>query len=293
MALSSPSAVAAVAAFFGAIRPCTDFLKRLGTTDFAKTAPGDFAAPGAKIKIPVASIAAASSYDADNNNYGTGGTTTLAEMTPSHFLQGYDCSGAVCDEGFDVDRLKQIFSKRAAGAIAAAVQGAVATAIDGTTTSTGVTIPAAANATLADYCGLAGAKSWINGAASVLAVGGADYAKIRALAVGAGIAGDDKLLGNVLGFRDLVLVPQMTDRLAIVPDGSLGFFTRVPQLIAKYDEAGVETDDESGLSVGFFVNGKKDTNTVVVGADLWFGCAVVTANAGATTAGIVNVGTSV
>lgn len=290
MALSSPSVVTAIPAFFGAIKPAVDFLKRLGVTDFAKTQP--LAAPGATTKIPVASIAAASAYDASSNNYGTAGDTAWATISPVHFTKGFDVTGAVCDEGLDADRLKQIFSLRAAGSIAAGVQANVAGVLDGVTTSTGVTVAAAASATLADYMSLAGCKSWLNPAATVLAVGGTDYAKIRALCVGAGIAGDDKLIGQMLGFKDLVLVPQMTDRMCLVPDGALAFYTRVPQLIADYKESGVETDPESGLSVGFFVNSKADTNTLIVGADLWFGAAHQDCAAAATAPGIINVGTA-
>ena len=66
----------------------------------------------------------------------------------------------------------------------------------------------------------------------------------------------------------------------------------MPALLASYKEAGTETDETSGLSVGIVVADDQATNKEVVNADLWFGVAAVSANAGATTAGIINVGTA-
>ena len=292
MALSSPGVTLAIPALFGALRPVTDFLRRLGTTDFSADAPEYNVAPGATVKVPISSIGAASAYNASSNNYLTGGDTSWASLTATHYLQGFDVSGAQIDEGVSRTRIEQLFSLRAAAGIAAAVQGAVATALDGTTTSTGVTIPAAASATLKDYMGLAGAKSWINPADCVLAASGTDFAKIKSLLVAAGIGVSDEEAGRILGFRDLVLVPQMTDRLCVVPYGALGFRSGVPQVIADYPEYGAETDEASGLSIGIVVAADQATNRRIINADLWFGATVLSANAAATTAGIVNVGTA-
>lgn len=292
MALSSPGVVLAIPAMFGALRPVTDFLRRLGTTDFSREAPEFEVAPGATSKVPISSIAAASAFDASSNNYLTGGDTTWATLTATHYLKGYDISGENIDEGISRTRIEQLFSLRAAAGIGAAIQNAVASALDGTTTSTGVTIPAAASATLKDYMGLAGAKTWMNPADSVLAAGPADFAKIKSLLVAAGIGVSDEEAGRILGFRDLILVPQMTDRLCVVPFGALGFKSAVPAVIANYPESGVETDEGSGFSVGIVVADDQAKNRRIINADLWFGATTLSANAAATTAGIVNVGTA-
>jgi hypothetical protein len=60
---------------FGNIKPALDLLKRLGPTDFSAGAPEYVVKPGATIKVPVSSIAAASAYNASTNNYLTGGNT--------------------------------------------------------------------------------------------------------------------------------------------------------------------------------------------------------------------------
>lgn len=292
MAISSPGVTLAVPAMFGAIRPVVDFLRRLGTTDFSAEAPEVQVAPGATIKVPVSSIDAASAYNASTNNYLTGGTTTWQSLTATHYLQGFDISGVDVDSGINKGRIEQLFSYRAAAGIGAAIQGAVASALDGTTTSTGVTIPAAASATLADYMGLAGSKSWLNPADTVIAASGADFAKIKSLLVGAGIGVSDEEAGRILGFRDLILVPQMTDRLCLVPMGSLGFLSRVPTIVANYKEFGAETDEASGFSVGIVVADDQATNREIINADVWFGATVLSANAAASTKGIINVGTA-
>ena len=107
-----------------------------------------------------------------------------------------------------------------------------------------------------------------------------------------GIVGSDVDFARFLGFKDLILVPGMTARACIVPDGSLGFLGRVPTIIADYPEFGVETDEATGLSVGIVIACDQATNKRVANADLWFGAYAISSNAGATTAGIVKVGTA-
>ncbi|MBR0197943.1 MAG: hypothetical protein IJQ34_07400 [Kiritimatiellae bacterium] len=95
-----------------------------------------------------------------------------------------------------------------------------------------------------------------------------------------------------LGFKKVICLAGMTARACIVPYSSIGFIGRVPALIASYRESGAETDEKSGLSVGIVVAEDQATNKQVVNADLWFGVATVSANAGATTPGIIKVGTA-
>ena len=59
MALTSPALTLATEAMFGNIKPALDLLKRLGPTDFSAGAPEYVVKPGATIKVPVSSIAAA------------------------------------------------------------------------------------------------------------------------------------------------------------------------------------------------------------------------------------------
>ena len=96
-----------------------------------------------------------------------------------------------------------------------------------------------------------------------------------------------------LGFRDVIVVPGMTARAVIVPVSSIGFMGRVPAIVADYKETGVETDPDSGLAIGIVVADDQKLNRVVVNGDLWFGVCAKSANAGATEAGIIKVGTQV
>ena len=78
----------------------------------------------------------------------------------------------------------------------------------------------------------------------------------------------------------------------VVPPTALGFIARVPAYIANYIASGVETDPETGLAIGIVVADVQATNKRVTNADLWFGVTSQSANAGATTAGIIKVGTA-
>lgn len=287
MAITSPGLVAAMPAMFGNIKPVLDGLRKLGFTDFSADAPEFAVKPGATLKIPVSSVSAASAYNASSNNYLTGGTTGWATLTATHYLQGFDITGANVDEGIDLNRMKQLFTARAGLGIAAAIQGNVKGALDAVTTSTGVTL---STPTLADYMGLADSVAWLNKATSMLAVNGTTFADIKAKLAGANVvSGDMDEIGRFLGFAGLALVPGMTASAAIVPMGSVGFIGRVPTLIANYRESGVQTDDETGLSVGIVIADDQATNRIVSDADLWFGTAVQGAPADASTAGVIKV----
>ena len=290
MALTSPALTLAVPAMFGNVKPVLDALKKLGPTDFSANAPEFSVKPGATIKVPVSSIAAASAYNASTNNYLTGGDTDWASLTSAHYLQGFDISGVNLDQGVDQKRMEQLFATRAGTGIAYAIQGAVKTALDGTTASTAVTI--ASGCDIDEYMGLASAKDWYNGAQCVLAVNGSELANLKAKCAAKNIVGSLTEIAQCLGFKDIVLIPGMTARACIVPEGSLGFIGRVPAIIANYPEAGVEIDPDTGLAVGIVVADNQATNTRVVNADEWFGCYALSANAGATTAGIIKVGTT-
>ena len=75
------------------------------------------------------------------------------------------------------------------------------------------------------------------------------------------------------------------------PVSSIGFMGRVPAIVADYKETGIETDPDSGLAIGIVVANDQEHNRVVVNGDLWFGVCAKSANAGATEAGIIKVGT--
>lgn len=290
MPLTSPGLVLAVEALFGHIRPDVSNLAKLGATDFSDAAPGADIKPGTTIKVPVSSVAAASEFDETTNNYRTGGATSWATLTATHFLQGYDLKGTDLDSGVNAAKIKQLFSRRAGAGIVLAVQGVVKAALDAVTGSTGVTLPAAP--TIAQYVALAGETSWLDKAAAVLAVNGTEAGLIKGAFYDKGVTGDEAALARYMGFGDMVVVPGMTARACVVPASAMGFIGRVPAIIARYVEAGAETDPDTGLAVGVVVADDQDLNRQIVNADLWFGATVLSANAAATTAGVIKVGTS-
>ena len=289
MALTSPALTLSIEALFGHIRPALDLIDALGPTDFSAEAPGLEVKPGATLKVPLSTVSAALAFNASTNNYLTGGNTDWASLTASHYLQGFDVTGVNIDQGVNAARIKQLFSKRAGVGIAMAAKSAIVSALDGTTASTGVKI--VASPTLAQYDALATAVNWYDPTEACLVVNGTEYAKIKAVMHGANLSATPESIAAELGFRKVIVLGSMTARACIVPYSSIGFIARVPTLIASYKESGVETDEKSGLSVGIVVADDQATNKEVVNGDLWFGVAAVSANAAATTPGIIKVGT--
>lgn len=292
MALTSPALTVAVPALFGAIRPTLDTLRRIGATDFSADAPEYTIKPGATVKIPISSITAASAYNDSTNNYKTGGTTDWATLTCTHYLKGFDISGVNVDQGVDAGKMRQLFTLRAGKSIAAAAMSNAKTALDGVTASTAVKLPALASAGISDYQTLGSDLNWLDRANAVLALNAAEYAHVKAVFAAANVIGTERELAEFIGFADLVCVPGLEARAVIVPDGSVGFLGRVPTIIADYPEYGTEVDDESGLAIGIVRANDQDHNRIIINADLWFGTSVLSAPAGATTAGAVNVGTA-
>ena len=290
MPIVSPALSLAVEALFGAVKPRVDVLRTLGITDFSDGVPSVEVKPGATIKIPVSSITAAKEYNAETNNYLTGGDTDWASLTATHYLQGFDLSGVDVDRGVNQARIRQLFSYRAGSGISAAMAAATAAALDGATASTAVTLTDAPD--LEEFIALGAGLSWLDRATSCLAVNGATLAQLRAAAAANNLAGTDAQLAEYLGMKAIALVPGMAARALIVPETSIGFIARVPAIVADYQEAGVETDPDSGLSVGIVVADDQATNRQIINADLWFGCTVLSANAAATTPGVIKVGTA-
>lgn len=290
MALTSPGLTLAIPALFGMIKPQVDALRKLGAVDFAASADGIMPVkPGATIKVPISSVTAAAEYNYDNNNYCTGGETSWASLTCTHYLQGFDISGENVDQGVSQARMEGLFSRRAGAGIAAAMQGAVKTALDGATTSTGVTVPAIGTAVLSDYMNIGSDLMWLNKSTSALAVNGAALADIKKLFASGHIIGTDEQLAQFMGFKDIVLVPGMSARFAVVPDTAIGFVARVPAIVANYEQFGTEVDEDTGLAVGIVVANDQCHNRKVVNADLWIGAKVLSANAAATQAGVVKI----
>lgn len=292
MALTSPALTLATEALFGYITPALDLMDALGPTDFSADAPGIDVKPGTTIKVPLSTVSAATAFNASTNNYLTGGNTDWASCTATHYLQGFDITGVNIDQGVNAARIKQLFSKRCGVGIAMAVKGAIKTTLDGTTASTAVKIPAVASVTLADYDGLAHSAAWFDPSEACLVVNGAEYNKIKAVMHAAHLSATPQSIAEELGFKKVIVLSDMTARACIVPYSSIGFIGRVPAILASYRESGIETDEKSGLSIGIVVAEDQATNKQVVNGDLWFGAAAISANAGATTAGIIKVGTA-
>lgn len=294
MPLTSPALTLAIEAMFANIKPTLDAVKKLGVTDFSTENPSVDIKPGSTIKVPVSSVKAASEYNETSNNYLTGGDTDWANLTATHYLQGFDITGTNVDQGVNASRVKQLFAARAGSGIAMAIQNAIKSAIDGTTAATASAGKLAAIGTVtADaYLALGDGIGFLDKPTSVLAVNGAELASIKAKFAAINITGTMTELAQYMGFKDMVLIPGMTARAAIVPANAIGFLARVPTIIADFKEVGVETDPDTGLSVGVVVASDNAKNRLIVNADLWFGCTVQSANAGLTTAGVVKIATA-
>ena len=291
MALTSPGITLATEALFGNVKPALDLIEKLGPTDFSAEAPGIDVKPGATLKFPWSTVSAAQAYNASSNNYLTGGDTDWGSLTATHYLQGFDLTGTNIDEGVNASRIKQLFTKRAGTGVSMAAIAAIKTALDGTTASTGVKIPAVASADIEDYDGLASCKDWFDAANAVLCVNGTELAHMKAVFHAAHLSATRASMAEELGFRDVVCIPGMTARAVIVPYSTIGFIARVPTIIADFKEFGTETDPDSGLSIGIVIANEQSTNRLVANADLWFGVVTKSANAAASEAGIIKVGT--
>lgn len=292
MAITSPALTLAMDAMFGNIKPVIDAVKKLGATDFSADAPGFQVKPGATIKIPVSSIEAASEYNDTSNNYLTGGNTDWATLTATHYLKGFDVSGVNVDQGCDAQKMKQLFTARAGAGIAAAVQENIKSALNGATTSTGITleeITSSDGPTIDEYLALGDGATWLNKSTSMLALNGTLLANIKKVFAAQHIIGTPDELAQYMGFAGCVLVPGMTARAAIVPAGSMGFLGRVPAIIARFMEAGAQMDEDTGLSVGIVLADDQAHNRLVANADLWFGSALKSAPANAETAGVIKI----
>lgn len=290
MAIQSPGIALAVEALFGNVKPALDIIKKLGPTDFSAGAPGVDIKPGATIKVPLSTVSAALAYDASTNNYRTGGSTEWATLTATHYLQGFDLQGTDVDQGLNAGRIKQLFTSRAGTGIAYACMNSIKTALDGVTASTAVTLKAAP--TIEDYDGLASTVDWFNPADAVLAVNKAELALLKKAMHENHLSASFESMAQELGFKDVVYIPGLKARACIVPYSTLGFISRVPAILARYLEAGVETDPDSGLAVGIVVADDQDHNRIIANADIWFGVAAHGAPANASTAGIIKVGTA-
>jgi len=293
MALTSPALTVANEILFDNVKPVLDCIKRIGVTDFGAGAPEYAVKPGKTVKVPMSVVSKASEYNDSTNNYLTGGDTNWASLTAKHYLQGFDISGVNVDQGVDAAKMKQLFTSRASTGIAMAVQDVLATALDTVQTSTGVTIPAAGTASISDYMELAASVTWLDRSQAVIAMKGSELAALKAKFAAERNWGTPTEIAREMGFKDIVLVPGMSDRMCIVPFGTMGFLGRVPAIIARYQEAGVEIDPDSGLAVGIVIADDQAKNRQVANADLWFGATTIDAPAAATSAGIINVGTAV
>ena len=264
MALTSPALTLSIESLFGHIRPALDIIDALGPTDFSADKPSLDVKPGATIKVPLSTVAAASAFNASTNNYLTGGSTDWASLTAAHDLQGFDITGVNIDQGVNASRMKQLFAKRAGVGIAMAVKSAIITALDGTTASTGVKIAAVGTVTLAGYDGLAQSVSWFDPTEACLVVNGTEYANIKQLMHAAHLSATPENMAAELGFKKVICLAGMTARACIVPYSSIGFIGRVPTLLASYQEAGTETDEASGKVKPVTLKSQQFVNFIVV-----------------------------
>ena len=171
-----------------------------------------------------------------------------------------------------------------------AMLGVLKTSLNGVTTSTGVTIPASTG--LADYTGMAADLKWLHREMATLVVNGAEWSLIQAAMHAKNLSATKANAAEELGFASIVVLPGMTPRAVIVPAFSMGFIGRVPAIVADYEQAGAETDPDSGLTLGLVVANDQEHNRKVINGDLWFGAIALSAKADASEAGIIKVGTA-
>ena len=288
--ITAPGITLAIDALFGNMKPNVDVLRKMGMTDFSAEAPGLDIKPGTTMKVPLSTVTEALEYNEDSNNYLTGGDTKYGTLTATHFLQGYDIRGVDVDKGVNAPRIKQLFSYRCAGGCSMAMLGVLKTSLNGVTTSTGVTIPASTG--LADYTGMAADLNWLHREMATLVVNGAEWSLIQAAMHAKNLSATKANAAEELGFASIVVLPGMTPRACIVPAFSMGFIGRVPAIVANYEQAGAETDPDSGLTLGIVVANDQDHNRKVINGDLWFGAIALSAKADASEAGIIKVGTA-
>ena len=115
MAITLSGIALSIEEMFANIRPATDKLMKLGSVDFSDAAPAYDIKPGATVKVPLSTIAAASAFNTSSNHYGTGGATSFGDLTATHYLQGFDLSGEDLDKGVNASRMKNLFARRAGG----------------------------------------------------------------------------------------------------------------------------------------------------------------------------------
>lgn len=288
--ITAPGITLAIDALFGNLKPNVDVLRKMGMTDFSADAPGIDIKPGTTMKVPLSTVTEALEYNEDSNNYLTGGNTEYGTLTATHFLQGYDIRGVDVDKGVNAPRIKQLFSVRCAGGCSMAMLGVLKTSLNGVTASTGVQIPD--DSALADYTGMAADLKWLHREMATLVVNGAEWSKIQAAMHAKNLSATKANAAEEIGFARIVVLPGMTPRACIVPAFSMGFIGRVPAVMADFEQAGAETDPDSGLTLGLVVANDQAHNRKVINGDLWFGAIALSANAAATEAGIIKVGTA-
>lgn len=265
MAIQSPALSVGLATLFGDIRPALDVVKRLGGSyDFSDGPDGIVLAPaGETVKVPISSVNAAGVYNATTNNYFTGADTDWASMTPTLYLKGFDISGVDVDKGCDAKKFENLFTRRASKSIGAAILAAVPTVF-------GAPVSTSRAYTIADLMQIGAEYSWLDKSRAALVVNGATFGKIKAAFATAQTFTKQEIT-EALGFREIVVMPCGADEWHVIPDGAFGMRAAVPTAVAKYAETGVETDEESGFSVGIKVANDEAHNRIIVNVDCWFG----------------------
>lgn len=254
--------------------------------DFVADFSADAVAPGTTLKIGVNSATKAGTFDSSSNNYATGKESiTFANVTFSHYVDS---------ETFTDAQLAQVPASvfnRAGEAcgrgIALAMADAVATAIYGLeTTASSIDVPHDGSLSKADLAAIAGAT--INNAADcVLVLNRSYYAKALSLFDAAVYGGSEavragRLDGGVFGFKSIMWSSK-------VPSGAVGVVIPAEALVvaaraipcyapSAYADYRLETESETGLTVGFRQGTIVETGLNFIAGEIAFGAAFAQPN---------------
>lgn len=254
--------------------------------DFVADFSADAVEPGTTLKIGVNTATKASTFDSSTNNYATGKESiSFAPVTFAHYVDSetftdsqlvevpvsvFDRAGAACGRG-----------------VMLAITDAVDTAIQGlNTTATSLEVPHDGSLAKKDIAALAGAT--VNDPARcVLVLSRAYWAKAISL-FDAGVYGgpeairQGRLDGGVFGFKAIQWSSKVPTGAVgvIIPEDALVVASRAVPCYAKgaYTDYALESDPETGLTVGFRQGTIVETGLNFIAGEIAFGAAFAQAN---------------
>lgn len=249
--------------------------------DFVTDFSADAVAPGSTLKIGVNSVTQAATFDSSSNNYATGKESiSFASVSMSHFVDSEKFTDAQL-----LEVPENVFNK-AAAACARGITLAISDAIDDTfvaasMTGTALTVPHDGSLTKADIAGLS-AQTDADAARCVLVFNRAYYAKCLALLDAAVYGGAEairagRLDAGVYGFKSIQWA-KLPDTIvgAVVPENGIVIAGRAVPCYSKaaYSDYRLETDPETGLTIGLRQFGIPETGENCIAVETAVGAAL-------------------